>query len=468
MKPGSWRPVLSGRSRDEALEVAVAIARGLERTPFSRWHPKVPASVRKEWWLLLNTGVPSRILLLAYLARTGVMPEARGQAAQLFDRAVRALPRTHLEPWLLKGFTGLAWLNQHLAALEIGSAYGNGDIDRALLRLLARRWNGHFDLLYGLVGLGIYGLERLPRPEAREIVVRVVDQLDRQAERRKGFVTWLTPPGEIAFTPRGSYSLGMAHGVPAVIGFLARAHEAGVARRRVRALVDGAVASLRAQRLPLGSGSSFPPWTYPGGAPGPSRAAWCYGDPCIAAALYRAGQALGRPGWTRAALFLMRRTATRSQASSGVRDATLCHGAVGLAHQLNRFWQTTGDQRFANTARRWYRRALDYRRRGRGVAGFERFGMLHAIAEPTGGAGRARWSADPGFLTGAAGIGLALLAAATPVEPAWDRLLLLDTPGLRPPMGRSPGGSCPAEGPEGRSGKAGKDRLRRRAGDCRS
>jgi hypothetical protein len=36
--------------------------------------------------------------------------------------------------------------------------------------------------------------------------------------------------------------------------------------------------------------------------------------------------------------------------------------------------------------------------------------------------------ADPGFLTGAAGIGLALLAATSPVEPAWDRVLLASVP----------------------------------------
>jgi hypothetical protein len=32
------------------------------------------------------------------------------------------------------------------------------------------------------------------------------------------------------------------------------------------------------------------------------------------------------------------------------------------------------------------------------------------------------------LLTGAAGIGLALLAATTTVEPTWDRILLLDLP----------------------------------------
>jgi lantibiotic biosynthesis protein len=44
------------------------------------------------------------------------------------------------------------------------------------------------------------------------------------------------------------------------------------------------------------------------------------------------------------------------------------------------------------------------------------------------------WRADPGFLTGSSGVGLALLAAATPVEPEWDRILLTD---LGPPLEES-------------------------------
>ena len=35
---------------------------------------------------------------------------------------------------------------------------------------------------------------------------------------------------------------------------------------------------------------------------------------------------------------------------------------------------------------------------------------------------------EPGFLTGAAGIALALLAAVSDVEPAWDRVLLVSIP----------------------------------------
>jgi hypothetical protein len=38
------------------------------------------------------------------------------------------------------------------------------------------------------------------------------------------------------------------------------------------------------------------------------------------------------------------------------------------------------------------------------------------------------WIADPGLLTGASGIALALLAATTDMEPAWDRMLLVAAP----------------------------------------
>ena len=44
--------------------------------------------------------------------------------------------------------------------------------------------------------------------------------------------------------------------------------------------------------------------------------------------------------------------------------------------------------------------------------------------------GETSWADDPGFLGGSAGIALALLAAATPVEPAWDRVLLLSAAGV--------------------------------------
>jgi hypothetical protein len=97
-------------------------------------------------------------------------------------------------------------------------------------------------------------------------------------------------------------------------------------------------------------------------------------------------------------------------------DASLCHGAAGLAHLFNRIHHSTGDVACADAARRWFARALDMRSPGEGLAGYR------YRARPRDPDSEVR--DDPGLVTGVAGIGLALLGAITTVEPAWDRMLL--------------------------------------------
>jgi hypothetical protein len=123
--------------------------------------------------------------------------------------------------------------------------------------------------------------------------------------------------------------------------------------------------------------------------------------------------------WLRLALEIARGAAVRPVDTCDVVDAGLCHGAAGLGHQFNRLFQATGDEHFREAAVYWLRRTLEFRRPGEGVGGF--------LARGPDRAGQEAWLAEPGLLTGAAGVGLALLSAATHVEPRWDRLLLCST-----------------------------------------
>ena len=116
--------------------------------------------------------------------------------------------------------------------------------------------------------------------------------------------------------------------------------------------------------------------------------------------------------WKREALRLARGVAERSFAQSGVKDCGLCHGAAGVGHLFNRMFQASGESRLKDAARGWFRRTLEMRHPERGIAGFAAFRPGH-------------WSNEVGILEGAAGIALALLAAVTPAEPRWDRMLLL-------------------------------------------
>ena len=110
--------------------------------------------------------------------------------------------------------------------------------------------------------------------------------------------------------------------------------------------------------------------------------------------------------------------AERTPETAGVLDASLCHGAIGVGHIFNRLAQTTGETRLAEAARFWLLRGLAMRRPAGRLGGFHAV-MMGEDGQP------ARRVVFRGLLMGAAGIGLALLAATSDAEPSWDRILLL-------------------------------------------
>ncbi|HET9619862.1 MAG TPA: lanthionine synthetase LanC family protein, partial [Kofleriaceae bacterium] len=140
---------------------------------------------------------------------------------------------------------------------------------------------------------------------------------------------------------------------------------------------------------------------------------WCSGAPGVAVALLAAARALDDDELASDAIAAVRGDDAYDDVPA---DATLCHGTAGLAHLCNRLYQATGDGGLAERALGWLRRTMAAHTPGAGVAGFRRWRR-----KPT-----TQWEADPGVLVGAAGIGLALLAAATPLAPDWDRVLAAD------------------------------------------
>jgi lantibiotic modifying enzyme len=134
-----------------------------------------------------------------------------------------------------------------------------------------------------------------------------------------------------------------------------------------------------------------------------SRAAptlsWCYGDLGIAvASVAAAGGGLGRVDALASASVAAALDADVPHRA--VRGTSLCHGTAGVALLYHRLWHSRGEQRFRTAAAEWYRRTLS----------------SDVLTEAHGSAG---------LLLGAPGIGLALLAAATEVEPTWDAMLLM-------------------------------------------
>ena len=376
----------------------------------------------------LAGGAAGLAVFYGYLSRKH--PGGRFEVVALcfLREAEEAVESVTMGPSLYSGFSGVAWAMTHLAERlgDAGPPCSTEAVDAALKTYVNRPgWKADYDLIIGLVGLGVYALERLPAPGAISCLEGVIDRLEETAERKTGGIAWhtnpaLLPPRQRQVSPAGYYNLGLAHGVPGVIALLGAAWAAGVKRRQVRKLLDGAVAWLLRQEVRDGARSRFPAWVVPGSEPEDCRSAWCYGDPGVAVALFWAARCVGEADWEREALEIARRTASRPPEEAGVVDAGLCHGAAGLGHVFNRMYQATGDATLRRAARFWFERTLAMRQPGRGVGGFS------ALAAKEDGT--RYWEDDPGILTGAAGIALSLLAATTSIEPEWDRMLLVSTP----------------------------------------
>jgi lantibiotic modifying enzyme len=372
-----WSPWVEGETAARALAAAVSIARDLTQA-------SGPG---------LSRGHAGLALFFAYLERSLGRAEAGELAQHHLELAIDELSEQPIaSPSLYFGFTGVAWVIEHLTAEDpAGDDDPNAEIDAALLSLLGRApWKGEHDLLGGLVGLGVYALERLPRAPAAAMIPLLVARL---SERIGGETRELA-----ARDP------GMAHGAAGVIALLARLIEEGAAGPEAAALLTATVDGVL-------------PHLFPGNGGEEEDLAWCSGGAGLSAALLAASRAGRRDDWELAARRLAVAMAERRPGDTRSFDPALCHGTAGLSHLFYRLYQATGHPAVLAAARHWLEHTLAARRPGEGIGGYLCLGRQED--------GRRGWIVNPGFLDGAAGTGLALLAAATPVAPAWDRLLLL-------------------------------------------
>ena len=424
----NWKPLLEGRQQREALEAVDAIA-DVARSAIDAWSERHqdPSGANAH---SLAWGRSGTALFYAYRDAAQGRGNGGADAFAVLNRAIEAMNDSTPAASLFVGFTGVAWVSEHLDAMSRQRSGDDGedpnaDVDAALIDHLAEpRPHAEWDLVEGLVGLGVYAIERLPRASGRRVLELVIARLAELAQPVPPGLTWPTPPGrpvaDHVRDPQARYDVGLAHGIPGIVALLGLAIEADVDVERCRQLLEGAVRWLLAQRLPRECVSCFPSHVGTEADAAPARCAWCYGDPGVAIALWGAARRAGMADVERAALGIARHAAEVRERRDDVRDAQLCHGSAGVAHLFHRLHRATGDASAKAAALYWFERTLEFRRPGAGLAGFRTWSLERTL--------EGEWIDDPRFLTGIVGVGLALLAAATDVEPAWDRVLLASLP----------------------------------------
>lgn len=419
-----WKPLLEGAAADRAVETAREIGEALTEHGAT-------SSTLGPW---LAGGTSGIALFFAVLGEVTGDTAATDTALELVDDVIEHLGEAdRVTTDLYGGIGGIGWALSRLEGRILDRDDDESDVDDLVTRHLEANvtWNDSFDLINGLAGIGVYALERLPRRSARRQLDLVLDRLTAlvEAEPTSPGRTWRTKPSPLFDAsgmryPDGHYDIGVAHGVAGPICFLADAMLLAPDAVAARPLLEDSVRWMRAQRL-VGWDSCYPAMFGPGDATTGTRMAWCYGDPGVAVALLAAGRALGDDELVAEAAEVALMCEGRDAECGQIVDAGLCHGSAGLAHTLNCLGQGLGQEglgaeRLLALARSWFAYTLDHRRPGEAIAGFP---AIQRRMGP-GADGSPYLSALPGVLEGAAGVGLALLSAASSVEPWWDGLLL--------------------------------------------
>jgi lantibiotic modifying enzyme len=428
----TWRPPLTGDSAERAHVLVDRLVSQLEVAHFG------PAGSG------VASGPAGLALFLAYVAKERKDGELSKRAARTLIHALRR----DMEPRdasLLSGFAGIMWLLQHLPGLAGDGTAVLEHADRTIHEALSDpHWKGPFYHAEGLIGFGVYLLERSINPLTERSMAQVVHHLDRLAIEDGGGVAWLRsadsfPP--FARPPTDVFDLGMPRGVAGAIAFLSAASRRAATKNVALPLLRRAVDWLLEQQTSTVPWGRFGARRQPGGRPQPpARLGWCYGDLGISVALLAASRALYDAQLENFAIELALLTTTRRGTNTEIDDAAFCHGAGGAAHLYGRLHQATADVRFLDAARYWFEAVISMYDSCNGAHGFS----THYITaeNPT----FHRYS-DPGLLMGSAGIGLMLLSACRSIEPNWDRFLLitLGEDSLRHEDGsRASGGGSPA------------------------
>lgn len=440
-----WQEAADGALAADAMKMVLQIADRLSdasslAAEVERARSRTQGPYR--WWpASLSSGYASIAVFFAFLAKaSGEKEHWNAVARKYISLAVHATAETPLRhPGLHSGSAGLAmallcmsecdprYSRSADSACEQVAAHAR---HRRALRLTHDgRYIGaaSFDVIAGDAGvLAVLLASPRPSPLVAETIEMLVGDLVELCSpgREAGPRSWLvdidsTPDGP-ATEPRAWYDLGLAHGPLGPAAALSLAYLSNYHADGIEEAIHNVCSWVAERKVTSGSAIGWPAGLLPefdddAGARHklrPARPGWCYGTGGVARALWLAGCAIDDSELQHVAVKAIESAALQSAGETGQNNVNLCHGIGGLLAICLRFVHEIDSGILWDLAATLTANVLALCR-----SDLPFFVTDH---RPSG-----ELVDDPGFLSGTAGVGLALLAATTRTEPRWDRALLL-------------------------------------------
>jgi lantibiotic modifying enzyme len=284
-----------------------------------------------------------------------------------------------------------------------------------------------YDYFTGLIGKGVYFLERHESKDQLKNLELVLDKIESFSVHDPYGTSWC----DFYVIDRGqpenlAFNFGLSHGIPSILMFLLFLHKKELFKERVVKLLKDSLKWVLSFKLSNSKGEEFFPVRminyddlYPDEKP--AKLAWCFGDLGSCYALYQIAIVLGDEAAKKEILRILIQLSKRNTFKEAqIVDAGLCHGSAGIALIFKMLYEQSGHPLFQESHLNWVQQTLDFGKITDGVAGFKAY-----HGQENGG-----WVNDIGFLEGISGIGLLLLHIINKdtsiSHHSWTRLLLLN------------------------------------------
>ncbi len=397
-----WKPILCNNSKAEAKihEIANVLIEksNLEKTPG------------------FFSGLTGVAVFFAYYDKYCGNQKHNSLIEELIEKAFAEIEANWVSSSFCTGLSGIFWAVEHIQENFEVNLYNNFEELHEVLKkeMNLHAGNNYFDYLHGANGI-FYYLMKHSKSLDYAVLDNHVQTLSQFAIVNENQVKWesyIDPD-----SPRKVYNLSLSHGISSTIIFLCQFLNKFPNHQEAKKLRNGAIDFLLNSKNPPNGDfkSLYPGTTTDTNRFGNSRLGWCYGDISHALALFAAGKYTGVQNYTAEALNIMDFASSRKDTDlDSIRDAPFCHGTSGLAHIFNRFYQSTNNLLYKETALYWYNKTLEMDVFEDGFGGYKMFTQDRG------------WVNSISLLEGTAGIGLTLLAAVSKNTPLWDSALLLD------------------------------------------
>ncbi len=434
----SWQPLIDEPLRARAIKAALCVAERL-RTP-EQVNEIVRVAYQQSSIPIIWKGCtfPSGFAgtALMYNFITQCFPEEKWDTATLCHlRSAVADTQQHpfKKPGLYGGTSGMGLTLQMLSRRDKRYQKSMNALHQSLYEQVQKyAWPrsekdvavGDYDIVSGASGILAYLLTvEQPNDQILNTIELLLDYLIWLAEPDQEH--WYISPDHLTSDDKhlylqGYFNCGLAHGIPGPLAVLALTWLRGYRYPGLQESITHLSTWMMKHQVIDEWGINWPNVVplqqfqsindrqpLPG-----ARAAWCYGAPGVARSLWLAGQALEDASLCQVAIDAIEAVLRRPIPVRRIDSSTLCHGVAGLLQICLRFAHESESSIIRQHIPLLVNQLLeafnpDY------ALGFRDLERDHVYVD------------QPGWLYGASGIAMVLLAASTSVNPEWDRALVI-------------------------------------------